>query len=122
MSLLYENNLLNAFLFKMDKIRWNSPLCVCGTGDQDAHHLLANCSLVMDSTKEKLAYLLHINNQDNPHTTENGVVALLNCSRDPEFISSCLEVIDSDGLHLRTKVTLGKKKGKNASGVNTSPT
>ena len=66
----------------------------------------------MDSTKEKL-YLLQINNQGDTHTTANGVVALLNCSRDPEFINSCLDAIDTDGLQLRTKVSLAKKKCKN---------
>ena len=49
MSLFYENNLLNSFLFKHDRSRWTSPLCSCGEEEQTALHLLTSvmiCSLV----------------------------------------------------------------------------
>ena len=113
MSLFYENNLLNSFLFKFDKNRWTSPDCTCGFGEQDALHLLTHCNLVEDRTKEKLSHLIEVCNQNKLENISNSVVTILNCSRDPEFINNCLEVIETDGLRLKTKISLSKKKSRN---------
>ena len=112
MSLLYENNLMNSFLFKFDRNRWTSPMCICGTGDQDALHLLTSCSLVNSQTRKKLTYLLKVCNQENPDNLSNGVVAILNTSRDPEFTACCLDVVETAGLNLRSKITLASKKNR----------
>ena len=45
MSLLYENNLLNKFLYRYNPDVYNNPLCDCGQEEQTPHHILFNCSL-----------------------------------------------------------------------------
>ena len=45
MSLMYKNNLLNSFLFRVDRAV-SSPLCICGSEEQTALHLLSSCDLV----------------------------------------------------------------------------
>ena len=46
MSLMYKNNLLNSFLFSVNRDLWRSPLCPCGLEEQTSVHLLTNCSMV----------------------------------------------------------------------------
>ena len=107
MSLFYENNLLNSFLFKHDRSRWTSPLCSCGVEEQTALHLLTSCNLTQDDIRNQANHLLSVGN--GTHSEELnclGVVGMMNCSRDPKFIKLCQSVVESESLSLRKCISL----------------
>ena len=109
MSLFYTNNLLNSFLFRLNKERWVSPLCKCGAEQQDALHLLTQCQLVGEERLNSLWELMCVcnNTKSNEDPTGNPY-AIINCSRDPQFIKLCLEIVEIKELQLRTKINLKK--------------
>ena len=43
---------------------------------------------------------------NNANLGELGTVAALNCSRDPGFIRVCRDIVESEGLNLRTEICL----------------
>ena len=58
MSLFYINNLFNSFLFRFDRTRWESPLCLWGEEEQTALHLLTSCAFTEDDTRNEANHLL----------------------------------------------------------------
>ena len=107
MSMFYKNNLLNTFLFSLDRCKWTSPLCSCSVEEQTAIHVLTNCSLTEESLRNEAIYYLNIANDDLSFE-ELGCVAILNCSRDPGFIRTCRDILDNDQLLLRRKISIRK--------------
>ena len=111
MSLLYNQNLLNSFLFHLDRQRWDSPLCICKKEEQDALHLLTNCDKVGSQIGEMIIELMKFcNNTVSEIAATSNPFSILNCSRDPKFIELSLEVVEMDCLKLRKKINLHKKK------------
>ena len=107
MSLFYKNNLLNSFLFTLDRLKWPSPYCSCGHEEQTAIHILTGCSHVDEDLRDQASYLLSVGNEvssledlGTPH------LAILNCSRDPKFIEICSECVNNDELKLRRKICI----------------
>ena len=107
MSMFYKSNLLNTFLFSLDRCKWTSPLCSCSVEEQTAIHVLTNCSLTEESLRNEAIYYLNIANDDLSFE-ELGCVAILNCSRDPGFIRTCRDILDNDQLLLRRKISIRK--------------
>ena len=52
-SLMYKNNLLKSFLFRVDRTA-ATPLCICGLDEQTTIHQLSGCDLVDMDLKFKL--------------------------------------------------------------------
>ncbi|KAL5265903.1 hypothetical protein ACHWQZ_G006532 [Mnemiopsis leidyi] len=108
MSLMYKNNLLNSFLFDVNRDVWSSPLCPCGIEEQTSVHLLTNCSLVEDSlnveAKRIMCLCNNLGNVIEPMYDPN--CAILNCSRDFNFINLCAEVVKTEDLNLRKRINL----------------
>ena len=105
MSMFYKNNLLNPFLFSLDRSRWRSPLCSCGVEEQTAMHILTSCPLSDEGLCQQAMHHLSIANEDL-NLDGLGTVAILNCSRDPGFIRTCGEILDNNELNLRRKIVL----------------
>ena len=107
MSMFYNNNLLNSFLYETQRNQCTSPMCPCEDGEQTAFHILANCKMVPSSTRNAIIerMMLHnmIENEDNLVADE---VSILNCSRDPIFIQLCLSIILSNNPPIRSKIVL----------------
>ena len=108
MSLMYKNNLLNSFLFRVNRDLWRSPLCPCGLEEQTSVHLLTNCSMV-DATlnaeaKRIMCLCNNIGTLIDPVFDLN--CAIINCSRDSNFINLCIRVVESEDLNLRQKINL----------------
>ena len=107
MSFFYKNNLLNPFLFSLDRTRWNTPLCTCEQGDQTSVHLLTSCDFIEERLKDQASYLLQIGNcVENNGELPPANVAMVNCSRDPCFIGICKEIVENDRVNLRKKISL----------------
>ena len=116
MSLFYPNNLLNSFLFKVDKRTWTSPLCNCLKEEQNALHLLTGCDIVGSDTSDKAMALLRVCNgafsSTGTHSEpelHNNPFSILNCSRDSRFIELCVEIVENEELNLKRKIKLRKR-------------
>jgi hypothetical protein len=110
MSLMYKNNLLNSFLFRVDRAA-ASPLCICGSDEQTALHLLSSCELVDTNLQCQAERIITLCNSGRPIVdlaTEQGSI-ILNCSRDDIFISVCVKIVESEGLNLKRKINLSKR-------------
>ena len=108
MSLMYKNNLLNSFLFDINRDVWSSPLCSCGLEEQTSVHLLTNCSLVENSLRAEAIRIMSLCNNVRPglqHSFDPNC-AILNCSRDQNFIKLCIEIVETEDLNLRLKINL----------------
>ena len=95
MSLMYKNNLLNSFLFRVDRAVASS----CDLVDMDlkcqAKHIITLCNSsrsMVDLAAEQCS-------------------TILNCSRDYMFVNLCIGIVESQGLNLRRKINLSKKIG-----------
>jgi hypothetical protein len=110
LSMFYKNNLLNAFLFTIEKEKCTSPLCQCLEEEQTAFHILTNCTHVDEDIRENIIFLLQFG---NGVASEEALIAdnitLLNCSRDKTFVLQCLAAVQSSSLHLRSKITLSRR-------------
>ena len=105
MSLFYKNNLLNSFLFDLNRNYSPSPLCACGLEEQTTIHLLTNCDYAEENVRDGAILQLNLGN-DNLNLVELGTIAALNCSRDPRFVQVCKDIVENDRLDLRTKISL----------------
>ena len=107
MSMFYNNNLLNSFLYKTQRIQFSSPMCPCGDGEQTAFYILTDCKMVPSSTRNAIieCMMLHnmIEDEDNLEADE---ASILNCSRDPIFIKLSLSIILSNNPPIRSKIVL----------------
>ena len=102
MSLLYENNLLNSFLYKREVPGVESPLCLCGKEEQTAHHIITRCELVNQELRDRAQ---SSKLKDFGNTAENNIV-LLNLSRDEKFMKILSDIIDNHSNILRKDVIL----------------
>ena len=105
MSLLYENNLLNNFLYRYNPDVYNNPLCDCGQEDQTPYHILFNCTLT-DIDLRSQAYHHLQKAVGNELANVDSTIILLNASKHPEFMQSVVNVIKSIKHRLRTDIVL----------------
>lgn len=111
MSMFYDNNLLNGSLFKVNCKKFLTAECECEESVQDSCHILLDCRMTNTKLKEKcLTLMSSILPSDELH--EKSHLTLLNCSRDKEFISTILKILESSKLPLRKKVVLKSSKSK----------
>ena len=110
LSMFYKNNLLNGFLFTIEREKCPSPLCKCLLEDQTAFHVLTSCTKVDLGIREEIILMLLLGNDV---ATADLLVAdnisLLNCSRDEMFVQKCLQALKTSLLKLCSKLTLLKK-------------
>ena len=59
MSMFYNNNLLNSFLYKTQRNHCSSPMCPCGDGEQTAFHILNDCKMFHSSTRNAKYYRVY---------------------------------------------------------------
>ena len=111
-SLMYKNNLLNSFLFRVDRAV-ASPLCICGSDEQTAIHLLSSCDLVDMDLKCQAKHIITLCNSSRSMVdlAAEQCSTILNCSRDYMFVNVCVGIVESQGLNLRRKINLSKKIG-----------
>ena len=98
MSLFYENNLLNSFLYRRSVPGVSSPLCPCGSEDQTAAHVLLRCPQLDPDVRARA--------RDCLGDAEVNHAALLNLSRNRTFINILHEVIYFQGDSLRDCIEL----------------
>ena len=101
MSMFYENNLLNSFLFRRNNPAAPSPICSCGKEEQTVYHIVTRCELVNPNLRKKALNRLQ-SRGDVGETT----MTLLNLSRDSDFMDTLSEIIDSHSNLIRTEVQL----------------
>ena len=101
MSLFYENNLLNSFLYRRNNPAVPSPMCMCGIEEQTAYHFVTQCDLVNPELRAKALDCLQSRGDPGQTTT-----ALLNLSRDSVFMDTLSEIIDTHSNLIRTEVQL----------------
>ena len=101
MSLFYENNLLNSFLYEHDLAEVSSPICQCGEEEQTAFHIVTRCKLVNAELRSKAVNCI----QSNKVVGENCTV-LLNLSRNELFNKTLCDIIQTHSHILRTEVIL----------------
>ena len=104
MSMLYKNNLLNSSLYNLGKVA--SPLCsLCGEQEETADHILFWCTSVDEDLRDNA---LSDYRRASKHREVNDAVyshiGLLNASRDPKFLSSCINILSI--LDLKVTVEL----------------
>jgi hypothetical protein len=96
MSVFYDNNLMNSFLYRHSISDISSPLCHCGSEDQTAAHVILRCEQV---------------NEDLRVCARNSLVGessidLLNMSRDKSFMNILQEIIHNQRNFLRSTIEL----------------
>ena len=105
LSLLYDNNLLNSFLYRYNRTVFTSPLCDCGSEEQTATHLLFRCELV-NSQLRSHAYIEFRLAVGNELADADSNIALLNASRSTAFICSVVTIVNSLKDRLRSHIEL----------------
>ena len=104
MSLLYQNNLMNAFLHKYNKNRFYSPKCECQANeDQNPLHVLTGCTNIAEWKRDKVINILD-GLDYSPNMEEH--VMLLSSSRNKEFVEVCLDIITEASTFLRKEIQL----------------
>ena len=106
LSMFYKNNLLNGFLFTVEREKCPSPLCECQLDDQTAFHILTSCEKV---DADIIIMLLLGNDVASADALAADNISLLNCSRDELFVQQCLKALKTSSLQLRTRITLTEK-------------
>ena len=106
LSMFYKNNLLNGFLFTVEREKCPSPLCECQLDDQTAFHILTSCEKV---DADIILMLLLGNDVASADALAADNISLLNCSRDELFVQQCLKALKTSSLQLRTRITLSEK-------------
>ena len=112
MGLMYKNNLLNSFLYRVDNASCSSPLCTCGVEEQTAIRILTSCPLVDISLRVEAQRIMMLCNDLSPNPIGDPIFnpdcTILNCSRDPKFMCLCAEIVKTEGLNLNRKINLTK--------------
>ena len=103
LSLFYPNNLQNEFLHRFNKERFPTPVCFCGSGEQNSFHLLLSCLGVSEEKRGEMERLLEGTQYD---TSYYGNSLLLSKSRDERFIELCVDIISDIHHRLRTEIVL----------------
>ena len=101
MSMFYDNNLLNSFLYRHSIRDITSPLCHCGSEDQTAAHVVLRCELVDQDLRSRAKNCL-ASAGDN----EGSSIGLLNLSRDEEFMDILYKIIYKQSDFLRCAIEL----------------
>ena len=105
MSLLYENNLLNGFLHKINIRDCESPLCYCGDAIQTSTHILFQCKdIPKEASDIALQSLQEVIGKLDVSVINN--TAILNGIRDKNFITAVLNIIHLHGDKLRTSIEI----------------
>ena len=104
MSLFYKNNIMNDSLYKIGKV--HSPLCsLCHQEEETAEHIIFKCGAVnQDLHVEADKKYRTAQNLDATINIQPDFIDFLNSSRDPLFLQSCMNIINS--VKLRTNVVL----------------
>ena len=105
LSFLYDNNLMNQFLYRHNRTLVTSPLCDCGNEEQTAHHLLFRCDLVDIHLRDQ-AFSAFQQAVGSDLATTDSTIALVNASRHPPFMNSIVEIVKSAKHRLRTHIEL----------------
>ena len=101
MSMLYNNNLTNAFLFRHNFPEIASPLCHCGVEDQTPAHVILHCDKVDQDLRTSAMNCLEIAGDGG-----DTVTAMLNLSRDDTFINILYQIICVQSEFLRSSIDL----------------
>ena len=99
MSMFYEHNLLNSFLYRRSMVA--SPMCPCGEEEQTAFHFVTRCELVDAELRGKALECIQAKQAAGETTT-----ALLNLSRNTPFINVLSDIINAHGHLIRSEVNL----------------
>ena len=103
MSMLYKNNILQSSLYKIGKVA--SPLCtLCGLEEETADHLLFRCTSVSEDLKCRALQSFNDAISGAGEAATDIYIGFLNASRDPVFISSCIDILKD--LNLEVTVVL----------------
>ena len=101
MSMFYEQNLLNSFLYRHGIRDISSPLCHCGSEEQTAAHILLRCEKVDDELRSRARDCLQ-----STGDSEEGPTTLLNLARDKDFINILCDIIYDQRDLLRSSIEL----------------
>ena len=96
MSVFYDNNLMNSFLYRHSISDITSPLCHCGSEDQTAAHVILRCEQVNEDLRASARNSL----------AGESSVDLLNMSRDKSFMNILNEIIFNQRNLLRSNIEL----------------
>ena len=89
MSTMYEQNLMNSFVYRHTNTV-ESPLCPrCHSEEQTPHHVIGKCNNYSDEIQQLMTEILGETEIQHPDTT-----TILNCSRSPKFIYLCLQALE----------------------------
>ena len=103
MSLLYENNLLNDFLHKVNQCE--SPLCYCGEAVQTSAHIIFQCQKISEDYRAAaLQHLQNISGRIGLDTINTTVI--LNAIRDKQFICIVCDILNLHGDNLRKSIEI----------------
>ena len=101
LSMFYPNNLLNSFLYRRNIPDITSPMCHCGEEEQTPHHIVLRCKHVSPELRARAVDCLQ-----TAGDTEENSIALLNMSRDKDFMNLLHEIIHSQRDVLRSSIEL----------------
>ena len=97
MSLMYNNNLMNNFLWNQGKVE--SPLChMCKTVEESPEHILFECTSINQELQRKVIKNYLTANQVETEHEIDPYIGILNASRSEAFIKACLEVLNTTNL------------------------
>lgn len=105
MSLLYENNLMNGFLHRLNRKYSESPLCYCGEAVQTSAHIIFDCTQIPEESRCHALLSL----QDVIGTVGLGALNtthILNGIRDRDFLHIVLNILYLHGDNLRKSIEL----------------
>ena len=103
MSMFYENNLLNAFLYKINRPEVHSALCQCGTGEQTPYHVVFQCANVDPELRSRAVNAVRL--VGGASQSEEATV-ILNSSRDQSFIECLHDIINAQKDFIRDSIDL----------------
>ena len=105
LSIFYKNNIFQSALYRIG--RATSPMCtLCGQVEETADHLLFSCDSIPENLRlrSRQSYANAINCEIDDINTADIETGFLNASRNPAFISSCIDILKD--LQLRDTVVL----------------
>ena len=106
LSLFYENNLFNSFLYRYKSAIYTSPICECGLEeDQTPHHILFRCNFV-DIQLRSLAFDKFQLAVGEEMSHIDSTITLLNGSRNAAFMEKVVDIILSAQNKLRSDIIL----------------
>ena len=104
MSMLYPNNILNSFLYRIDRDKFPTPLCSCDEEEQTAHHVLFRCKLGDPDIRKELFNMLQQTVGEETASIESSTVLLKASIANQHFFIKKCEA--KQLFYLRTSVQL----------------